>query len=382
MVLWFTVKCDMFIVYLHVGVRFPVIVVVVILAVLIFIKFCNDQHIFLHCEPRTLQRFTNTSHSECTYNDDITIYMDAFEKLSQGFFGPEYRDFLLNSQDCPPLPGGGRCIYNHEDPCSDAILYYGARHELNYRRLFDDQILIMFTMESESGPYCHFPPADQYEIKISYRRDSTVPKLFLCQDDVAKRLVEMGQPVVSAKNKKLVASFITNCVKWRADYIRELMKYIHIDQWGNCFKNTEGDFWKTRKGHYSNYKIDFLQKNQYKFVISFENNVDVDYVSEKVYDAYLARTIPIYYGEEGIFDLIPGNSTFIYAKDYTPKQLADLIKRIDNDDSLYHQYFTNWDLDKLRKLDEQYCSEYFMCTTCKRVWEMMYERKCGRKQTL
>ena len=189
----------------------------------------------------------------------------------------------------------------------------------------------------------------------------------------------MGQPDVSTANRKLVASFVTNCVKWRADYLKELMKHVHVDQWGNCLKNTQGDFWKTRKGHYSNFKIDFLRKNPYKFVLSFENNVDSDYVSEKVYDAYLSRTIPIYYGDKGVFDLIPGSSTLIYANDYTPKELAELIKRIDSNDTLYKQYFTNWDLSKMHKLKEQYCSEHFMCTTCRKIWEILYNRKCGKK---
>ena len=366
------------------------VVIFQILVILVCVKYYTDPGFFVHCNARVshfsrqverdnIQPFINTSQSECTYVNDITVYMDAFNRLKRGFFGPEYEDFLLKSRECDPLPGGGRCIFNHDDMCSDAILYYGTRYELNFRRLFDDQIIVVFTMEAENGPYCHFPPPDQYDIKISYKRDSTVPKLFLCQDNVAQRLVEMGQPDVSTGNRKLVASFVTNCVKWRADYLKELMKHVHVDQWGNCLKNTHGDFWKTRKGHYSNFKIDFLRKNPYKLVLSFENNVDPDYVSEKVYDAYLSRTIPVYYGDKGVFDLIPGSSTLIYANDYTPKELAELIKRIDSNDTLYKQYFTNWDLLKMHKLKEKYCSEYFMCTTCRKIWEILYNRKCGKK---
>ena len=380
--------------YDHVGLhsRAAAIVIFQILVILVCVKYYMDPGFFVHCNARAshfsrhierdninVQPFINTSQSECTYANDITVYMDAFDRLKHGFFGPEYEDFLLKSRECDPLPGGGRCIFHHDEICSDAILYYGTRYELNFRRFFDDQIIVVFTMEAENGPYCDFPPPDQYDIKISYKRDSTVPKLFLCQDNVAQRLVEMGQPNVSTANRKLAASFVTNCVEWRADYLKELMKHIHIDQWGNCLKNTQGDFWKTRKGHYSNFKIDFLRKNLYKFVLSFENNVDPDYVSEKVYDAYLSRTIPIYYGDKGVFDLIPGSSTLIYANDYTPKELAELIKSIDSDDSLYKQYFTNWDLSKMQKLKEQYCSEYFMCTTCRKIWEILYNRKCGKK---
>ena len=336
----------------------------------------------VHCNGRHASHFSrNATQSKCTYENDVTMYMDAFYKLKNGFFGKEYEDFLLKSRECKQLPGGGRCIFNHDNVCSDAILYYGSRNELNFRRLFDDQIIVVFTMEAESGPYCYLPPPDHYDIKISYKRDSTIPKLFLCQYNVAQRIIEMGQPDMPTGNRKLLAGFIHNCkIKWRYNYLKELMKYVRIDHWGTCMKNTPGDFWKTRKGYYSNSKIDFLRKNPYKFVISFENTPnDGDYVSEKVYDAYLSRTIPIYYGDKGVFDLIPGNSTLVYANDYSPKELAELIKRVDSNDTLYRQYFTNWDLSKIVKLKEQYCSEYFMCTACRKTWEILYNRKCNIK---
>ena len=83
--------------------------------------FSKQQHI----ERNNVQPYTNASQSECTYANDtmITVYMDAFNKLNHGFFGPEYEDFLLKSQECDPLPGGGRCIFHHDEICSDAILY-------------------------------------------------------------------------------------------------------------------------------------------------------------------------------------------------------------------------------------------------------------------
>ena len=321
----------------------------------------------------------NTSQSKCTYEKDVTIYMDSFLHLTGVFYGCEYLDFLLKSRECKRLPGGGRCLFNYDDKHSDAILYYGTHNELPYTRLFNDQIIIVFTQEAESGPFCHLPR--KFDIKVSYKRDSTVPTLFLCQFNKAQRLVEMGQPRVPSDNRKLVASFIHDCgIKWRTDYLKELMEYVHVDQWGSCLKNTPGDFDKTRhNGNSQDSKVDFLKENPYKFVLSFENTPnDGDYVSEKVYHGYLSRTIPIYYGDKGVFDLVPGNSTLIFANDYSPKELAELIKRIDSNDTLYSQYFTNWDLPKMHKLDEQYCSEYFMCRICRKVWEKLYNRKCTK----
>ena len=331
---------------------------------------------------KTTLPLTNVSQvSKCTYEKDVTIYMDAFLHLAGNFFGCDYLDYFLKSRECKRLPGGGHCIFNYDNKHSDAILYYGTNNELPYIRVFDDQIVIVFTLEAESGIDCHVPTPDKYDIKVSYKRDSTVPLPYFCHFNEARRIVEMGQPDLPSGNRKLVAGFIKNCgSKWRIDYIKELMKYVHVDQWGKCLRNTHGDFYKSRQnGDFRDSKIDFLKENPYKFLLSFENIPnDGDYVTEKVYHGYMSRTIPIYYGDKAVFELVPGNSTFIYANDYTPKELAELIKRIDSNDTLYSQYFTNWDLSKMRKLDEQYCSEYFMCKICRKVWEKLHNRKCTK----
>lgn len=372
--------------------RFLFFIILLVLLLLLFIYF--DDFFTQKIVSNTLRGIapaettstitTNYTHnvkkateSECTYEKDITVYMDAFEELSKYLFGSSYQGFISKSRKCKPLPGGGRCSFNHDNKSSDAIFYCGAYTNLKYKRVFSGQIVVVFTMESEKGHNCHFPPSDQYDIKVSYRRDSTVPLPFLCNADLALKVARMGPPDVPVGRKNLVASFISGCKhKWRNDYLIELMKYIQVDQWGRCLKNTPGDFWKTRQKSFSNEKLNFLKKTPYKFLISFENNVEDDYVTEKVYHGYLTRTIPIYYGDRAVFDLVPANSSLIFANNYRPKELAELIQHIANNDSLYSQYFANWDLSKMRKLHKQYCSEHFTCTACRKVWNILYNRKC------
>ena len=326
----------------------------------------------------TTQVTMATPHSKCTYNKDITVYMDAFKEVSQYYFKKEYQEFLDKSHQCDPLPGGGHCSFNHDDSSSDAIFYYGGVTKLNYTRVFDDQIVVVFTQESEKGENCHFPPPDRYDIKVSYRRDSTIPLPFMCEKNLALRLAEMGQPEVPVGRENLVAGIISNChFEWRVNYTTELMKHIHVDQWGKCLRNTPGRFWRTRRRAFEEEKLKLLNKNPYKFLIAFENAVEDDYITEKIYHAYLTRSIPIFYGDKAVFDLVPANTSLIYANNYTPKQLAELIQRIANDDSLYSEYFKNWDLVKMRKLHERYCSEHFVCATCRKVWETLYKRKCN-----
>ena len=327
---------------------------------------------------QTVNPTGRATQSTCTYGNNFTVYMDAFEEVTKYYYGKAYQGFLDRSYQCDPFPGGSRCSFNHDNTESDAIFYYGGRTVLKYKRVFDDQIVVVFTQESEKGENCHFPSPDHYDIKISYRRDSTIPFPFLCEKNLALRLAEMGQPEVPVGREKLVAGIISSChFEWRTKYLKELMEYIHIDQWGRCLKNTPGKFYKTRQGSFEDEKLKFLNENPYKFLIAFENAVEDDYITEKIYHAYLTRSIPIFYGDKAVFDLVPANTSLIYANNYTPKQLAELIQRIANDDSLYSEYFKNWDLVKMRKLHERYCSEYFICAACRKVWERLYKRKCG-----
>ena len=319
----------------------------------------------------------NSLQLQCDFKHDVTVYMDAFDAISKNYFGKSYQGYITRSHHCKPLPGGGKCLFNHDNKSSDAIFYCGIYNKLNYKRTFDKQVMIVFTLESEKGHNCHFPPPDQYDIKISYRRDADITNPFFCGSKLAKRVATRGQPTVPDEREHLVAGFISGCKhKWRNDYLTELNKYITIDQWGRCLKNTPGDFWKTRQSSFEKEKLAFLEKTPYKFLIAFENTVEVDYVTEKIHHAYLTRSIPIYYGDKAVFDMVPANSSLIFANDYSPKELAALIHNIANNRTLYSQYFAKWDLSVMESLHQKYCLEHFTCTACRKVWEILHKRKC------
>ena len=321
---------------------------------------------------------TRDTQTKCTYSSNVSIFMDDFKTVSK-YFIFDYPQYAQRSHQCGPLPGGGHCLFNTNKPLSDAVLYCGAHTNLKFERMFDDQIVVVVTRESEMGKFCHFPPPDKYDIKVSYRRNSTIPVPFFCEGNLILKLVEMGQPDVPVGRENLVAGVISNCkFQWRTKYITELMDHVHIDQWGKCFKNTVGDFWKNRRAKsFEELKLDLLTENPYKFLMSFENTVDPDYITEKIFDSFLTRTIPIFYGDKAVFDFSPANHSLIYANNYTPKELAEVIKRIGNNDTLYSEFFKNWDLVKLHKLHKRYCSEDYVCTICRKVWEKLYNRKCG-----
>lgn len=80
--------------------------------------------------------------------------------------------------------------------------------------------------------------------------------------------------------------------------------------------------------------------SNYRFVYTIENcTTDNGYVSEKILDAFAARTVPIYYGASNITQFIPKNC-FIDFRDFTElDELLDFIREISFDE--YYQYLTN-----------------------------------------
>jgi len=319
----------------------------------------------------------NLSQSRCQLHQrDITIYMDSFAWLTKHWMGELYEEYKEASQKCPPLPGGGVCTYVLDDKLADGILFYCAHSDLNYVKQYPQQVTVSLTEEQEGGPYVRFPSNFHHDVKVSYVRSSNIPIPFICERERALQLYEMGQPKVPKGRKKIVG-MISNCgSKWRNDYIEELMKHIEVDQLGGCYSKTHSNISTTRKNSdWEAKKLEFLRNSHYKYILAFENNVAPDYVTEKVFHGLLIGLIPIYYGDRAVFDYIPGNHSIIFAPDYTPQQLADYIKQIDNNDELYAKFFNNWDLKKMSALHDLYCYEHFTCRACRKTLEVKYHQE-------
>ena len=60
--------------------------------------------------------------------------------------------------------------------------------------------------------------------------------------------------------------------------------------------------------------------SQYRYNLAIENSVEDWYISEKIFDSLLCGCMPIYYGSEKIFDLLP-NEWFHFLPDLSPKSI-------------------------------------------------------------
>lgn len=104
------------------------------------------------------------------------------------------------------------------------------------------------------------------------------------------------------------------CNNIRKDFFKLLSKYKKVSSGGRLFNNTKE---KVKD------KIEYLSR--FKFTIAFENSSSDGYITEKLYDAFMAHTIPIYWGDENACkDFNP--EAFINVSDFST--LEDVVKKV------------------------------------------------------
>ena len=126
----------------------------------------------------------------------------------------------------------------------------------------------------------------------------------------------------SPKRQKFCAALISNFNStdgFRLKFIKELEKYKKIDFGGKVYNNI---------GRSVENKIQYL--SQYKFSIAMENSEGDGYISEKIVDAFLSGTIPIYYGDYMVDEYINPKTYILIKGEKDLHKKIEYIKKIDN----------------------------------------------------
>jgi hypothetical protein len=85
-------------------------------------------------------------------------------------------------------------------------------------------------------------------------------------------------------------------------------------------------------------KVKFI--SDYKFNIAFENSSHQGYATEKLMEALVTNTIPIYWGDPKIGNDF-NTKAFINYNDYESMDaVIEHVKKVDSDDILYRQYLS------------------------------------------
>ena len=200
------------------------------------------------------------------------------------------------------------------------------------------------------GPYGNdLPPKGNY-IRIGYFCENITPPLNICEwafgipreeeinssrykriqwHDVSPHFLVKSEHqdidvIINSKNK--FCNFLYgHPVKYREAFFKELSKYKRVDSPGKALNNMPsidstftGDIWERKR--------QFLKP--YKFTIAFENYSYPGYQTEKLYDAMLTNSIPIYCGDPYIGKIF-NTESFINAFDILKPNYSGLLQKFE-----------------------------------------------------
>lgn len=137
----------------------------------------------------------------------------------------------------------------------------------------------------------------------------------------------------------------------REQIIEELGRYRTVDC-GGRYRNNVGGPVKD--------KMEFAKK--YRFTIAFENSTMSGYTTEKIFEAFAADTIPIYWGSPRIAEEFNPDA-FINCHDFPDlKSVAAHVKEINEDQELYLKIITSpmvrEDSQAAKYLNEEYADDF------------------------
>lgn len=121
----------------------------------------------------------------------------------------------------------------------------------------------------------------------------------------------------------------------RNSAFHELSQYKLVHSYGRYLTNdrllidySQGKYWRDAKDA-------FFVANPHKFMFAFENNAYPYYTTEKLMDAFLAGSIPIYWGDPKVKEVF-NEKAFINAQ---KEDWKEQVKKLDKDDTVFQDMY-------------------------------------------
>jgi hypothetical protein len=283
-------------------------------------------------------RFSEKSKQCIVTKNNVRNYFELIDKQCIDIFLPSHRDYIIVPENEPA-----------------DICIVGIQHTDN-NLLREKEFNIFLSLENFSigrNHYQHFNkfgrfnnPMIQLYIynDICIPRDNVIPVFYQRINYFNRIKNNYNDFNIPFKNKKFCLFTSRNLLNHnKQSILTALQKLGHIDTLDkyNHIKN---------KSCYNS--IELLKiYNQYKFIIAFENSNTQGYITEKIFNVFLAKSIPIYDGDPNITDVINLNSFLQY-----DDRIIQKVQMLMNNEKLYNSIIEK---EKTKELDYTFINDNF-----------------------
>lgn len=294
----------------------------------------------------------------------------------------------VNSPGPPPVSGRGlkpvELFWNYgkayrsrsqnfvteEFPCPVPCRKFGDFSILSVVSIKDTNWEILSTMEGERyyrqakvGRKSYLN--NQFYATTSFQSEIPLPYFSWAEYNIQHAAVDFDK---SIKGASFMANNCDSNNK-REELVLALMaSQLRVDSLSSCHHNAEPP-----PGVKMHNKT--AVQEQYLLYLAFENQNADDYITEKLWGALAAGTLPVYLGAPNIKDHVPPNSIVVVDDFPSTKELADYLIRLTKDKALYESYHA-WryqPIDPHFKEKFEFTKTHSTCRMCKWV----HSRKHG-----
>ena len=284
-------------------------------------------------------RFSEKSKQLIVAENRVINYFELIDKQCIDIFLPPHRKYTI------------------VDKCEPAdICIVGIQHTDN-DLLRENELNIFLSLENFSigrGHYQHFNKFRRFDnpmIKIyiyndvCIPRDNVIPVIYQRMNyfnRVKNNCLTLTVPfheknfcLFTSRNMLNTNKQIVYTALQQLGQVDTLDKYNHIIKNKSCYNN-----------------IELLRiYNQYKFVITFENSKTQGYITEKIFNVFLANSIPIYDGDPNINDFINPGCFLPY-----DNKIVQKVQLLMNNEKLYNNIIEK---EKTKELDYTFINKNF-----------------------
>ena len=170
---------------------------------------------------------------------------------------------------------------------------------------------------------------DMYWATTSFRSEVPLPYFSWAEYDLQK------QPAVRYDEAIHGASFLaSNCLSLsgREKVVEDLQDYIRVDSLGRCKQNAKPPKGLTRESPKNQ-----LQR-EYLFHLAFENSLEPDYITEKLWGTLKSGTLPVYLGADNVRQHAPPGSIISWHDYNDTKKLGEYLRLVADNATLYESH--------------------------------------------
>ncbi|KAI5479634.1 alpha-1,3-fucosyltransferase 10, glycosyltransferase family 10 protein [Pseudohyphozyma bogoriensis] len=244
------------------------------------------------------------------------------------------REPLVAPQDCPI-----NVIFTNDERSSDIVIFNANRNsggDFNRQAVREQrpwQSAAIWSSEAApqrnvlQGHYDKWKEGlrnETFDYDMTYRLDSTVPGVY-----AYNYFGFDNEPLPYEQKRGDIAIFTTNCAakNQRSLIMKELIELMpgQVDSFGSCHntanaeqKLKEWELWDEVGPNKNSWNIKVTAIGRYKFTVAMENSNDIDYVTEKYFQAMERGTVPIHLGT-------PTFRSSFMASDNSAIDLADFM---------------------------------------------------------